>query len=205
MPIVWNYWNNVISALQEIQLIKDEKEKEKIASEFFKGFLNEYTRDTNFLITRFLEIGTDVELLGVTRCLMDSLKESIFCYVNGQYLSTIASVGITAELFCVHIYKLFLENQGLSRSFVKSRIEKFSEISQREKIDTLFSVVGVDEHICQILHKIRKKRNENVHPHTDKDYKEDALDCLQDIIDILNIYSEIIKKQTELKNKEEKE
>lgn len=193
MSQVWSYWNNVISTLKQIEAIKDKKEKNKVATEFINNLIKEYNRDTNSLINSFLEIDSDVELIDVPRNLMDSLKESIFCYVNGQHLSTIATVGITAELFCVHLYRLYLERLGIERSVIKRRIELFSEINQYEKIDTLFAIVGINDHICQVLHQIRKIRNENVHPHADKNYKEDAIDSLQNIIDLLNLYSASVK------------
>lgn len=196
MAMVWNYWTNVLSVLKQIGSIENEKEKEKVSKEFFDNLLKEYSHDINSLIEGFLEIDSDVKVIGVPKNLMEGLKESIFCYVNGQYLSTIAGVGITAELFCVHIYKLYLESLGLERSIIKRRLEGFSNISQNERIETLFSVIGTSEHICQILHQIKRKRNDNIHPHMEKTYKEDALDCLQNIIDLLNIYSNSIEQNS---------
>ncbi len=193
MTLQWDYSNKVFPILNQLSLIEDENERQKVADEFAQNLIKEYSKDVQFIADRFLEIGSNVEATGVPKSLMDSLKESIFCYVNGQYLSTIATVGITGELFCVHIYRLYLEELGLERSVIKRRLEKFSNISQNEKIDTLFAVIGINEHICQILHSIKKKRNENIHPHLDKDYKEDALDCLQNIVDVLNMYSAYIR------------
>ena len=39
------------------------------------------------------------------------------------------------------------------------------------------------------MNEIRKKRNNAVHPGEGYNYKSDALDCLQNIIDVLNAYS----------------
>lgn len=202
MTLGYYYTNNVFSALNQIQNISDEKEKQEIATKFIEELINEYSKDYNFLIERFLEIGSDIILEYGQRPLMDTLKESIFCYVNGQYLSTVASVGIASELFCANIYTLYLQEIGLERSQIKRRIEKFSNIRQAERIDTLFAIVGIDEHVCALLRDIKKIRNKNAHPHADKEYKSDALSCLHNLIDVLNIYSNHISEQREKKSED---
>src|SRR3989338_1955844 len=193
MPERWNYKTNIIDYLNVIDSIANPTEKEKLAGELVNQILNDFTRNVDFIIERVREIKSDVELLEVPRNLMDSLKEAIFCYVNGQYLSTIATVGITAELFCTHIYRIFLEGLKLEDIIVRRRTEEFSKISQVERIQTLFSIVGIREGVCSILKQINKKRNDNIHPHQIKDYQEDALDSLQCIIYVMNKYSEEVK------------
>ena len=189
MSQYWNYLNKLTSNLHAIESISDEEEKEKLAEKFVNSLLEEYSNDTNFFIQRILELDSEIELLNVPTSLMDSLKEALFCYINGQYLSAIASTGITAELFCVHIYQLYLRELGLERVQIKRRIKSFGNISQFEKIETLFTVVGITESVCSVLHEIRKKRNDAIHPGEEYNYKRDSLDCLQNLIDILNAYS----------------
>ncbi|PIN88973.1 hypothetical protein COU60_04830 [Candidatus Pacearchaeota archaeon CG10_big_fil_rev_8_21_14_0_10_34_76] len=196
MPEVWDYETGVIDYLNEIDSLEESKEKKALVEELANKLIGDFTRKTDFIIQRIREIKSDVVAIGVPKNLMNSLKEAIFCYVNGQYLSAIASIGITSELFCSHIFWLYLENQGVEEFKIRRRVDKFNSISQAEKIDTLFSVVNVDEEICSILNEIRKKRNEGIHPNQDKECKEDALHCLQCMIHVLNIYSESILNAT---------
>lgn len=190
MTQYWNYWNRLISNLNAIETMENESEKEKAAQKFVNSLVSEYSNETDFFIQRILELDSDIELLNVPQSLMDSLKEALFCYINGQYLSCIAATGIAAELFCVHIYQLFLKQLGLNRIELKRRLNSFRNISQFEKIDTLHAVVGLTDFACGTLHEIRKKRNAAVHPGEGYNYKSDALDCLQNLIDLLNAYSE---------------
>jgi hypothetical protein len=197
MAQYWNYWNKLISNIQAIESIEDKKEKAKVAKRFVNELSSEYSKETDFFIQRILELDSDIELINVPASLMDSLKEALFCYVNGQYLSAIASTGIAAELFCVHIYQLYLTEIGLDRLQVKRRIRSFNNINQNEKIDTLHAIVGLNESVAGILHEIRKKRNNAVHPGEGYNYKSDALDSLQNLIDVLNAYSNSQKQAIE--------
>jgi len=194
MSEVWDYETEVIDYLNQIDSIEESPEKQSLVEDLANKLIGDFTRKTDFIIERIREIKSDVKAIGIPRNLMDSLKEAIFCYVNGQYLSAIASIGITSELFCSHLFRLYLEGIGIEDFRIRNRIDRFNKISHSEKIDTLFSIVGMDEDICSILHRIRIKRNDSVHPNQIKDYKEDALDCLQCMIHILNSYSEKILK-----------
>ncbi|MEK6889613.1 MAG: thioredoxin domain-containing protein [Nanoarchaeota archaeon] len=192
MPEVWDYETGIIDYLSKIDSLQELVEKQALAEELANKLVSDFTNKTDFIIDRIREIKSDVKAIGVPKNLMDSLKEAIFCYVNGQYLSAIASIGITSELFCNHIFWLYLENLGLEEFKVRRRIDKFNNISQAEKIENLFSVVNMEEDICSILHEIRKKRNDSIHQNKDKECKEDALHCLQCMIHILNTYSDKI-------------
>ncbi len=189
MPQYWNYWNKFVSIFNQIEQIKDIEEKKKAYNEFAQNLINDFSTDTNNLAQRLIEIDSDIDVVGVPLNLIESLKEALFCYINGQFLSAIAAAGITAELFCVHIYHENLVNIGLDRLQIKRRMESFKNIPQSEKIDTLHAIVGIPENICAVLHEIRKRRNYSVHPNEGYNYKVHALDCLQNIIDILNLYS----------------
>ena len=93
MPQYWSYLNKLISNIKLIDSIEDKKEKEKIAKKVADGLTAEYSKNTDFFIERILELDSDIELFGVPASLMNSLKEALFCYINGQYLSAIASTG----------------------------------------------------------------------------------------------------------------
>ena len=190
MSKVWDYETGVIDYLNQIDSLGESLEKKKLIEELANKLVGEFTHKTDFIIERIREINSDIQAIGIPKNLMDSLKEAIFCYVNGQYLSAMASIGITSELFCSHIFRLFLGELGVEEFKIRRRIDKFNNISQAEKIENLFSVVNVDGEICSILHEIRKKRNASIHPNQIKDYKEDALHCLQCMFHILNTYSE---------------
>lgn len=194
MPEVWDYKTGIIDYLNQIDILQESEEKKALVEELANKLVDDFTRKTDFIIERIREIKSDVMAIGVPKNLMNSLKEAIFCYVNGQYLSAIASIGITSELFCSHIFWLFLEGIGLEEVKIRRRVDKFNRTSQAEKIENLFAVVNVDEEICSMLHEIKSKRNDSIHPNQDKECKEDALHCLQCMIHILNIYSESILK-----------
>lgn len=189
MPEVWDYETGVIDYLNQIDSLEESPEKKKLVEELANKLIGDFTNKTDFIIERIREIESDVQAIEIPKNLMDSLKEAIFCYVNGQYLSAIASIGVTSELFCSHIFRLYLEELGLKQFKIRRRIDRFNNISQAEKIENLFSVVNMDEETCSILHEIRGKRNDSIHPNQAREYKEDALHCLQCMIDILNNYS----------------
>lgn len=189
MSARWNYWNRFLTVITQIDTITDPEKKNEEANKFLQELSKEYSGDPKHFVDRILEIASDVNLVDVPESLMHSLQEAIFCYVNDQFLSSIAASGITAELFCVHIYQLFLENAGASRLQGKSALRRFRNLSQSQRIAELKETVGVDEDICGSLDNIREKRNNAVHPGEGFNYQHLALDCLQDIIDVLNLYS----------------
>lgn len=189
MPLNWDFYNQLPSLIRNLQDISDPTLRQQKADEIAADLSREYQKDPNFQAQKLQEIETDIILKDVPGPLMDSLKEAIFCFINGQYLSTIAVTGITAELFCVHLYNRYLMQVGLGELEVNRRIASFNRISQHEKIETLFCVVGISDSICSTLKEIKKIRNSNVHPHNQKDYHSEALDCLRSIILILNQYS----------------
>jgi len=198
----FDYYNRFVSLLKQLYSITNEKEKEELRKKLINDLLTHYTRPVNYISDRFLEIDSDLDISTIPNSLISTLDEAIFCYVNGQFLSAIAVTGIATEIFAIHLYELFLKKQGLTRLVMRERVKSFQRINQNEKIETLFCIVGHSNIMCGQLHQIRKKRNNAVHTSNQGEYQDSALECLQILIDILNEYSDEIRKQNVLKNKE---
>ncbi|NCN86966.1 hypothetical protein GW932_03960 [archaeon] len=185
----WNYTNFSFSALNNILSLENEQEKKEKLNNFIDEMLQDHSNEPAFMLDRFLELRSDIKLLDVPEGLMNSLKESLFCYVNGQYLAAIATAGTASELFCVYLYEHFLIKQGLERLQIKHSIRKFRRDPQDKRIEKLKNEVGLIDEICSALHEIKRKRNNSVHPQEKYDFQLEALDCLQNVIDILNLWS----------------
>jgi len=202
MTQYFDYYNKFVSALKQLYSITNESEKEELRKQLINDLLTHYTRPVPYISDRFLEIDSDLDISTIPKSLISTLNEAIFCYVNGQFLSAIAVTGIAAEIFVIHLYELFLKKQGLTKSVMRERVQSFQRINQNEKIETLFCIVGHSNTMCEQLHQIRKKRNDAVHTSNQGEYQNSALECLQILIDILNEYSDEIRKQNVLMNKE---
>ena len=202
--IFWDYENKMFSVVKEVYSVGNEEERKKLAEDFTKGLAEEFSQNHEFMIERILEIKSDVILKKVPEKLMTSLKEAIFCYVNGQYLSTIAAIGIASEMFCTHLYERYLEEGELPRieeMYLSKKFRKNTQINRIQKLEK----IGIGDAITFMLKEINLKRNNAVHPGEDFDYKPISLECLQIIIDLLNLYSETeeeMVKEEKLKNKE---
>ena len=124
----------------------------------------------------------------------DLFEETLASFLNDKHLLTIASVGMTSESFLIHDFKRHLENKKIDGKIIEKRVKAFEETSQYERINILFAFGILSEPTSQILHSIRKNRNDVIHPCSKSlDYKKIASEMFLLLLEILKKYTSLIR------------
>lgn len=160
----------------------EESEKEKYIErdkKAYKKIIKRWIDDNiNEIISRKWEI-PEIKFINIDSEFLDLLKEAEMLYEFGCYTSCIALIGIASEDFTKYIAKEFdYNNLTNSRQFDRINKLKEKEVFNKE--------------IADILHKIRKIRNNCVH--FNKKFKESSEQTLKDkSLNMLLLFKNLIK------------
>jgi len=149
----WRYWNKIPAKLKELEQLPQKDRKKKL-QEIEQSIENEFSKEGKFRMERLKELES-IDLDKVSETIMDYLKESLFAYVNGQYLISIAGTGIVAERLAIEILESAIIN---GKKITKEQIEKFGEIKQYQRLRLLFTMGLINDSLFGKLDQIRKKR-----------------------------------------------
>lgn len=197
MPEYWDYWNGLFSMLSSVDSEKNESKKEKIIETFYNEFMVEYSKDYDFLLDRFLEISSDIAIKSAPKTVMAAFKESLFSFVNGQYIASVATIGIACEKFCDHLIYLIMFDVCGNEFECERRIEKFENISQSVKLEFIGAASIISTEIIGRLDNIRDIRNKFVHPKLSLNEHDCALKCIKSFIIVINMYSEWVSQRNQ--------
>lgn len=185
--------DKIVKKIIEMKSAKNQEEKEMLENEIFGELFSEYGSDFDSIYKNFLKISENFFRLYIPENCKKIFEEALFSYMNDRYISTISSIGMLAEAFCIYMFKMFLIKQNVKDQIITKRLQAFENISQFEKIEYLFAIGKLSEESYNLLHEIRKKRNDTIHPGKIYNQKEYAEDCIKLIFKILGKYTSMIK------------
>ncbi|MHB1261751.1 MAG: DUF4145 domain-containing protein [Thermoplasmatota archaeon] len=113
-----------------------------------RGYEQWFTKNVDGMVNRQWEID-DIGVVERTGDFVRLLREAEFTYSIGAYTSTMALIGVCAEDLC----RFLIESDG----------QQDKSKDQATRIDTLHTLGIVDAPVKQLLHTIRKLRNDCLH------------------------------------------
>ncbi len=181
----WYFWSLLPSRLRHFKKSKDAAKKKKFLEKVKENFVNERKDDLSNMIKRYSEL-KDIKFIFVEGVLMDKLKQCIYTYTEGRYLSTISLCGIMAEDVTIDVFVSSTIKANKNVLGQKAKREAFRTLTQEHRTKFLFDLKLIDEETAGKLNEIRIKRNSHVHPKGGVSEKKDSLTMLNLLIDLLH-------------------
>ncbi len=126
---------------------------------------------------------------------MDRLKDAARHYINGEWLSTIAICGCICEFASHYLMEEYIEGLPITNQEKEKELEKKDDSTLFKRINKLFDNNRIDVRDKDIMHEIRKKRNEYLHLST-LETSEEGISIKDAAIQVLNLTVEMLNKRT---------